>query len=881
MDNLTETEVLIQTMLNEGKYMEAQKVLEEKRYSVRLVPRAIFGATIALALGKLQLAWEEIKNGLRADAYNYELYFMLGEYLMTKNMQQAYLCYENALFYCPESDERKQISLVLQELKEQGVSVPPTAIVILSFEGKELVEDCLESIRKTIPESAREIIVVDNASADECTGWLKAQPDIKLLCNEENMGISKGYNQGIALANADTDILLLHQDTFMTPNALFWLRMGLYEEERNGSAGCVSNCAADFQSVIEAGKTKAEYWEYAEKNNILTENLYLNKISLDGFALLLKRTVLNEIGFLDESFFLGDYADNDICLRIALAGYRNVMCKNSFVMHWGCLKLDKTTNDSDSIRKKSEKLFFDKWAKMGIYPSMYLNTRMDIAMLLDDFQMSDKTVAVLGTGDGTCLSCLKQKFPSVQIFGIEQQYFQAKLSDSIADTIWTDLNQWKSDELLETFDIIIINDVLELTQNPETVLKEIGRMLKKDGRMILSFVNGNHFSKIENSSIRSQLFSKEKIEKMLHVAKFSLDNWVYTHFIGNEEKFQENILKMEKRFPEISRQDLVAYQWIAVARPQRDDICFGNKMVVCIPTYEHPETIEDVLSHCAETYKRYGLNVYYYDSSRDDRTKCVIEKYQKEGYDNLHYIKKDPKTRVYEKTESIFKLEDIKEKYTYIWLVKDRCWCNENTLQLIHRAVSEKHDLVFLDVGHPNCGKEYSICNDANEFYHRCGGYATSMDTTIYHVSSILKEDMCEFQIQHPKGGLYFFHFQLIFEQLAKKKIPDICLLTGADVAICNSVKSSSLWGDKRIDIWGKRWIDANEELPDCYDNKEEVIKRTASFPWLLGSAEPLIELHEKGILTPEYYEEIKDWWERVSVIELETLKKIAYGEYK
>jgi len=66
--------------------------------------------------------------------------------------------------------------------------------------------------------------------------------------------------------------------------------------------------------------------------------------------------------------------------------------------------------------------------------------------------------------------------------------------------------------------------------------------------------------------------------------------------------------------------------------------------------------------------------------------------------------------------------------------------------------------------------------------------------------------------------------------------------------------------------------------LPVCYKNKEEVIKRTASLPWILGDKDGLIELHRKGILTPEYYEEIKIFWEQVSDIPLVVLKKIAYG---
>lgn len=211
----------------------------------------------------------------------------------------------------------------------------------------------------------------------------------------------------------------------------------------------------------------------------------------------------------------------------------------------------------------------------------------------------------------------------------------------------------------------------------------------------------------------------------------------------------------------------------------------------------------------------------------------------------------------------------------YMWFLKDRSWCGEKTLKLMYRATEEPHDVIFLDVGHPDCPSELSICRDADEFYHRCGDYATSMDTTIYHVQSILKNTFNS-DYRNP----FFYHFLIIFEQLAKKSLPDICLLAGRNVTIFQSHKGHSGWHENRLKIWGTEWIHANESLPDCYTHKDEIIKRTASFPWILGDVNVLVDLHDKGILTPEYFEEIKEFWERVSDMSLETLRQIAYGKY-
>lgn len=881
---LTKEERRVQAAILAGQYEQAKKMLTETEKSIRTVYQAIFGAAIAFAMGDEQLTWKNIEAGLREDNCNYELYMMLGDYYASRNLQQAYLCYENALFYCDVPDDRTQIQGVIDSLREQGVCVPKAAIVILSYNLLDMTENCIESIRRTTPESAREIIVVDNASVDGSVEWLKKQTDIKLLCNSENQGFPRGCNQGIALAEKDSDIFLLNNDTVMTDNALFWLRMGLYENEQNGSTGCVSNFVSNNQAIIENGKTEKEYLDFAARVNVPMTKPYLNKVYLVGFALLIKRTVLDAIGVLDERFSPGNFEDNDICMRISLAGYRNVLCKNSFIIHWGSKSFGKEPQKYNNLMQKNQNVFFAKWLSIGLEPVHYWNTRIDIISLLEQQGITDEKIMVVGTGCGSCLSCLQDRFPFAQIYGIEQHEYIAQIANEIAETVWANLDEWSSEELEETFDIIIVNDSLENTINPEGVLAEVARMLKKDGRMIISFENSNHFSKIGKQFGTRRLFSRQLMYGMLAKAKLSGDRWGYTQVESNLADLQGYLRQLAAQFPTVDEEELRAYQWIVTAKKQRNDICFGNKMVVCIPTYERPEAVADVLSHCAETYKRYGLDVYYYDSSKDDATVNIIAKYQEQGYENLHYVRVDSNRPPVEKFEHIFLLDGITAKYEYMWYLRDRCWCEENTLNLMYESMEQKHDLIFMDVGHPDCTQEITICRDQNAFYHRCGDYATSMDAAIYNIESLLKENFDINSFREKYHGDYrqsFFHFLLIYEQLAKKEEPNICLLSGDSVEIWHSRKGDSGWGDNRLLIWGERWIQANENLPECYKNKAEVIKRTASFPWILGNANVLVELKEKEILTPEKYEEIKGYWERVSTVPLEVVRMIAYGTYQ
>ena len=880
---LNAVEKQLQEALINQEYEQAQMLLEKNESSVRPVYQSIFKVSLAFAAGDAEQVWRNIAEGLQIDGSNYELYMMLGDYYAGYNLQQAYLCYENALFYCKVEEDRTQIQAVIDNLTDQGISVPKTGIVILSYNLLDMTRDCIESIRKTTPDSAREIIVVDNASRDKSVAWLKQQKDIKLLCNEENCGFPMGCNQGIRMAEKDSDILLLNNDTIMTPNALFWLRMGLYENDQVGSTGSVSNYVSNGQAVIENGKTEEEYCTFARKNNVPMETPYVNKASLVGFALLLKRCVLEKTGYLDERFSPGNFEDNDICLRIILGGYRNVLCKNSFIIHWGSKSFGKVPQKYNALLETNQKKFFDKWKLLDLTSENYLEVRMDLLDIVTKCHAkSNAKIMTIGMGCGTTLSYLQSRFPHDQIFAIEQQPYLAQISNQIVDTFCVNLDEWKGDDLADTFDMILVNETLEFTKNPEAVLKELVKMLKQDGKLLIGFFNRAFYERIDENIGQDILFDRNSMQKLLANAKMTVDDWMKIQPLDIPEQEQKRILKVAAQNPMLRQDDFVAMQWICIAERQRDDIKFGDKMVVCMPTCGHPNVIEDVLQHCAEVYKRYALDVYFYDSSKDEETKKVIESYQTKGYDNLYYIAVNSELSVIDKFEDIYLLKGIQKKYKYMWYLRERCWCEEKTLKLMHKAVHEEHDLVFMDVGHPESTVELSICNDANEFYHRCGDYATSMDTVIYNIDRMLGDNFNVENFHQKYDFEYratFLFFLFVFEQLSKIEKPDICLLAGNNVAIHHSTLGHSSWGDRRLEVWGKCWIGANQELPECYDGREEIIKRTASFPWILGDIQGLIDLQRKGVLTPEYFKKIKGYWEQVSDIPLDVLQKIAYGE--
>lgn len=498
-----QTETLLLEALEAGDFRTAARRLVQLDRSVLAPDRlAILEASVREGLGDRPGMYDAIRRGLIANGRNYELYVMLGNYYLEKNLKQASLCYENALFYCDENADREQIKALLRQLSETyGVNIPRTAIVVLSHNLLDMTRNCVESIRRTVTETAREIIVVDNASTDGSVPWLTAQQDIKLLCNQENEGFPRGCNQGIALAEPDSDIFLLNNDTVLPDNALFWLRMGLYEAEDVGSTGSISNYVSNFQAV-DTGMQPGleEYLKYAGKVNVPLRQAYEEKLYLVGFALLLKRTVLDEVGLLDERFNPGNYEDNDIGLRILLAGYRNLLCRNSFIIHWGSRSFGKMGTAFFDVLQRNREKFREKWKELSIDLTYYTHVRTDIiSMMVARGLTSGMEILEVGCGAGATLARLKSIIPEAGVYGIEYDVSAAGLARHFADVLCADVETLTAGDLLfegkvRGYDCIILGDVLEHLHRPEKVLQKIRKVLKPEGYIVASLPNVMHYS---------------------------------------------------------------------------------------------------------------------------------------------------------------------------------------------------------------------------------------------------------------------------------------------------------------------------------------------------------------------------------------------------
>ena len=422
------------------------------------------------------------------DAYGYA---MLGEYYNGVNQNLAYLSYEQAAFYC---ERNRGDSADLQDLKsrlsalrsDEKVTVRPASFIILSMNTLDFTRKCLDTIRETCRKGSYEIVVVDNDSVDGSKEYLEEQSDIIFLSNNYNAGFPAGCNQGIRAASEHNDIFLLNNDTELPYNAFFTLRLGLYAHEKNGSAGSCTNYSKWQQLIPEKFTTREEFMAYGRRINIPRENAYELKNWLVGFAVIIRRDVFDLVGYLDERFTPGCHEDTDYGYRIMEAGYRNVLCWNSFILHWGSKTFFTNKMAYGNIVENNLRKFTEKW---GFTPTYYNAVREDlISLILHDPDSSFRVLDV-GCGAAEMLSRIQYLFPHAKCYGVERNKKIAFMASTKTNIFQGDIEKSYLPYEEDFFDYIILGDVIQDFYDPDSVLKKLGPYLKKDGYLLSSVNN--------------------------------------------------------------------------------------------------------------------------------------------------------------------------------------------------------------------------------------------------------------------------------------------------------------------------------------------------------------------------------------------------------
>ena len=212
------------------------------------------------------------------------------------------------------------------------------SIIIVNYNVKQLVIDCIRSIYTHLKCVSFEIIVIDNNSADDSVNAVKTNfPDTIIISNNHNAGFSEANNQGIKVANGKY-VFLLNPDTYLIDSSICKLIDFVKEE---------GNIIAAPKLLNENRTLQPSAWKDKRLLVILQEacNIYISAYPLGkytepqsvantkGAAMLFQKTLVEKVGYLDSNLFYME--DFDYCYRARKAGVPIYYFPQASIVHYG------------------------------------------------------------------------------------------------------------------------------------------------------------------------------------------------------------------------------------------------------------------------------------------------------------------------------------------------------------------------------------------------------------------------------------------------------------------------------------------------------------------------------------------------------------------
>lgn len=216
------------------------------------------------------------------------------------------------------------------------------SIVIVNYNVKDLILTCIRSLYQFCGSAGDlEIIVIDNQSIDgSCQAIRTEFPGVILIENSENEGFPKANNQGFSIAKGDY-IFMLNPDTEFQENSIEKLRQFLEDNKTVGivAPGLLNTDGSHQSSVWRYPSLFSIFCEFHYLTSLLKRKNYLDKDftkqfeaeSFSGAAIFFRKSVLDEIGNLDETMFWIE--DVEFCFRAVQNGIKCVYFPETKIIH--------------------------------------------------------------------------------------------------------------------------------------------------------------------------------------------------------------------------------------------------------------------------------------------------------------------------------------------------------------------------------------------------------------------------------------------------------------------------------------------------------------------------------------------------------------------
>lgn len=250
------------------------------------------------------------------------------------------------------------------------------SVVIVNYNVKHFLEQCLRSVEKATQAIDAETFVVDNNSVDGSEQMVRSLfPEVHFIANKENVGFSTANNQAILQAKGEY-VLLLNPDTIVPENC--FEKILAFADSKPDLGGCGVHMVDGQGKYLPESKRglptpEVAFYKMVGLNKIFPKSKKFGKYHLGylddnknheveilaGAFMLLRKKTLDEVGLLDETFFMyGE--DIDLSYRITQGGWKNYYCADTSIIHYKGESTKKLSTNYVRVFYKAMVIFAEK-----------------------------------------------------------------------------------------------------------------------------------------------------------------------------------------------------------------------------------------------------------------------------------------------------------------------------------------------------------------------------------------------------------------------------------------------------------------------------------------------------------------------------------------
>lgn len=355
-------------------------------------------------------------------------------------------------------------------------------VIVVAHNQLELVKLEIKALKLFAGINENDIVIVDNSSGDGLREWLdEVQYPQYLICDQGVESYAVILNTAIREFQLTGDILILSPRHLVLQDTVEEMERVLYSYKRIGAV----SASLFLRKAGKSLETALEPAKHCKEESCINTRV----INLVEDAVLIKQTMIKEIGLFDERLTLPYNVILDYLLRGTCKDYQFYRCADAYFNCIDGIKVIHAYMAKFGLEKDREVLK-EKWGMN------YFNDNSNKALVACIKREKNEALDILeiGCDCGVNLLEVKRQYPYANLYGMELNEKAAEIASKIAKVKQGNIEEQNVVFEDVTYDYIMFGDVLEHLRDPAATIRYCKTLLKEDGKIIACIPNVMHYS---------------------------------------------------------------------------------------------------------------------------------------------------------------------------------------------------------------------------------------------------------------------------------------------------------------------------------------------------------------------------------------------------